>query len=512
MTMIQRSKRRTGFCGKPLDSLAYMSVFILLLTISSNLPPVSSFTIITTHSSLTARRHGQESLTQRDIFFRTRKQPADGGSDEDGMEDEDEEEEIDPYRQIASSEFLDSNEEVAAKLALPKDTKFTPATGIDWGGALGRLRERVEDVESGKSQDPSQALFRLMSSQSPNQAIGSFISTASPKVVQAMSGAVGSLLGGLASPTSGIEVVVKSTGDKVASLCFQLQMTGYLFRNAEYAMALKDLMKLQGSPTLQEYKEAFDKLDSDRSGYIEASEIKDLMDDAYDGKAPSFEIDAFLDFFDEDKDGKVSWDEFQKGLIGVAQTLREDPQKSLLNSLSLPAGLEEDDDEDSESSDYETRLTGTIEIEMEDGIIVEMNAQEYMETLKNEAKALKEALRRETGGSKLGDQSVVSSMEPSLDQDGGGIAAYIASRKGDIKSLTEGISPEIVKTMQMLVDFVLEGGGTSAPPKGAKEVKKEEIEMTIPGAALQQLALWQLVLGYRLREAEAKGEYLKLLE
>jgi len=29
---------------------------------------------------------------------------------------------------------------------------------------------------------------------------------------------------------------------------------------------------------------------------------------------------------------------------------------------------------------------------------------------------------------------------------------------------------------------------------------------------LQQLALWQLVLGYKLREAEAKGDYLKLLE
>ena len=507
--MTNRTKRKVEYSGQPVNLLAYMSAFFLLLLISINLPLASPFSV-TTHSSLATRRHGHGSLTQMNIFFRAKKQPADGGSDGRDDEDDDDEEEVDPYRQLASSEFLDSNEEVADKLALPKDTKFTPATGIDWGGALGRLRERVEDVESGKSQDPSQALFRLMSSQSPNQAIGSFISTASPKVVQAMSGAVGSLLGGLASPSSGIETVVKSTGDKVASLCFQLQMTGYLFRNAEYAMALKDLMKLRGSPTLQEYKEAFDKLDADRSGYIEASEIKDLMDDAYDGKTPSFEIDAFLDFFDEDKDGKVSWDEFQKGLMGVAQTLREDTQRS----LSLPAGLDddEDDDEDTENGAYETKLSGTIEIEMEDGVIVEMNAQEYMGALKKEAKALKEALRREVGGSKMTGRSVGGSTEPSLDQDGGGIAAYIASRKGDIKSLTEGISPEIVTTMQMLVNFVLEGGVTNAPPKGTKEVKKEEVEMVIPGAALQQLALWQLVLGYRLREAEAKGEYLKLLE
>jgi hypothetical protein len=37
------------------------------------------------------------------------------------------------------------------------------------------------------------------------------------------------------------------------------------------------------------------------------------------------------------------------------------------------------------------------------------------------------------------------------------------------------------------------------------------MEMEIPGSALQQLALWQLVLGYRLREEEARGDYVKLL-
>jgi hypothetical protein len=36
--------------------------------------------------------------------------------------------------------------------------------------------------------------------------------------------------------------------------------------------------------------------------------------------------------------------------------------------------------------------------------------------------------------------------------------------------------------------------------------------MEIPGSALQQLALWQLVLGYRLREEEASGDYKKLLQ
>jgi hypothetical protein len=95
----------------------------------------------------------------------------------------------------------------------------------------------------------------------------------------------------------------------------------------------------------------------------------------------------------------------------------------------------------------------------------------------------------------------------------GSITGYIASRQGDVKSLTEGISPEIMETMKRLVEFVLEGGDSGkAAKKGMTNQEKAEMEMEIPGTALQQLALWQLVLGYRLREAEVKGDYLKLLE
>ena len=104
---------------------------------------------------------------------------------------------------------------------------------------------------------------------------------------------------------------------------------------------------------------------------------------------------------------------------------------------------------------------------------------------------------------------MIRSSNPSAAMDDyGGIANYIASQQGDVKALTQGISPEIVETMKMLINFVLEGGDSG---KG-RDVPKDKMEMEIPGSALQQLALWQLVLGYRLREAEAKGDYLKLLE
>lgn len=143
-------------------------------------------------------------------------------------DDEDEEpEEDDPYKTLASSEFMDEGDDnKASSSALAALNPTLDTTFVDWGGALGKLRERVEDVESGKSQDPSHVLFRLMSSQSPNQLIGKFITSANPQVVQAMSGAVGSLLGGLSNPNVGVETIVKASGEKIGSLCFQLQMTG----------------------------------------------------------------------------------------------------------------------------------------------------------------------------------------------------------------------------------------------------------------------------------------------
>jgi EF-hand domain pair/Protein of unknown function (DUF760) len=276
-----------------------------------------------------------------------------------------------------------------------------------------------------------------------------------------------------------------------------------LFRNVEYVIALKNLMKLRGTATLNEYKDAFERLDTDKSGYIESSEVAKLLDDVYDGKAPEFEVQTFMKFFDQNNDGKISWDEFERGL-GAALSARQSP-------TNLLPTAEEEDDDDIVLSDPE--VSGTVQIEFKTGKVVEVDAQEYIQSLKDEAKALKEALAQEKGlGSQrptgTSDFMVRSDNPTSSTDDYGGIANYIASQQGDVKALTQGISPEIVETMKMLINFVLEGGESG---KG-KGVPKDKMEMEIPGSALQQLALWQLVLGYRLREAEAKGDYLKLLE
>ena len=84
-----------------------------------------------------------------------------------------------------------------------------------------------------------------------------------------------------------------------------------------------------------------------------------------------------------------------------------------------------------------------------------------------------------------------------------------------MKSLTQGISPEVVESMKMLIDFVLEGGpegGGGGENNAKKRAIDKKKEMELPGSALQQLALWQLVIGYRLRETEATGEWRRMLE
>jgi len=233
----------------------------------------------------------------------------------------------------------DDDEEEDTEDNVTEEEDFS--TSLDWGGAYGTLRRRIDDVKDGKS-GPSYALFRMMTREGPNEAIGSLIRDASPEVITAMSGAVSALLGGLSNPAMGMDTVVKATSEKLSALCFQLQMTGYMFRNAEYVMALRDIMNIR-STSIQDYKAAFDRIDTDNSGYIEASEIEDLLEDVYGEQPPAFEVHSFLRFFDSNKDGRVSWKEFEKGLGAMGSDKAANAVAR--NMLALPGDMTDDDDE-----------------------------------------------------------------------------------------------------------------------------------------------------------------------
>ena len=440
------------------------------------------------------------------------------------VDDEDDDVDItedDPYAQTAPSEFQEGDNNVNTATTMQSLTRGTTrelnTTPLDWGGALSTLRSRVSDIESGKSTNPSTALFRTISRERPNEAIGRFVREANPEVVAAMTGAVGSLLGSLSNPSMGVETIVSASSEKLGNLCFQLQMTGYMFRNAEYVLALKSLMNIRGEgATLDEYKAAFQRIDTDGSGYLEIEEIEALLTDVYDETPPSFEVTTFLEFFDSNNDGRISWEEFERGFGVVTSMSGNEENKPKMNGFSLPAST--DDDDDDEIGDFfgEPAISGTIEVELEDGKVIEVDAQEYVDDLKKQALALKRELAQEKGIdpkemgilSEAGDSNL-NGLPGALDDSSGSIASYIASLQGDVKSLTEGISPEVVESMKMLIEFVLEGGEGGG---GSKKAMDKDKEMELPGSALQQLALWQLVIGYRLRETEATGEWKRMIE
>ena len=447
--------------------------------------------------------------------------------DNDNDDDEDDSlDDTDVYAQMAPSEFAEEDTDAillspanpnSIEKALARQLRQLNTSPLDWGGALSTLRSRVSDIESGRSTNPSTAFFRTISRERPNEAIGRFVREANPEVVAAMTGMVSSLLGSLSNPAMGMEVIVQASNEKLANLCFQLMMTGYMFRNAEYVLALKSLMNIRGEgATLEEYRAAFQRLDTNGSGFLERGEIEALLADVYQGKPPAFEINAFVEFFDSNNDGRVSWEEFERG-FGVVTKMggNSDGQTK---RFRLPGSVTNSSDDEEDDLFGEPAISGTIQVELEDGKIIEVDAQEYVNDLKQQALELKMQLAEEVGMDPKvlgvpadavdGKQEAVSSPGGS-----GSIAGYIASLQGDVKSLTQGISPEVVDSMKLLIDFVLEGGPEGGGTGGgrSKPMDKKK-EMELPGSALQQLALWQLVIGYRLRETEATGEWRKMLE
>lgn len=77
----------------------------------------------------------------------------------------------------------------------------------------------------------------VVSSLSPSEMISKFTSTAHPRVQNAVRSTILGLIGGL--PKLAFDTNVITTGQRLASLMFQLQMTGYMFKNAEYRLSLQ---------------------------------------------------------------------------------------------------------------------------------------------------------------------------------------------------------------------------------------------------------------------------------
>ena len=78
--------------------------------------------------------------------------------------------------------------------------------------------------------------------------------------------------------------------------------------------AVSTAAALLSSRSLEEYREAFDRIDTDGSGDIDAEEVEALLRDVYGEEASPEGMAAFLANFNADKDGVISWEVFAAAL------------------------------------------------------------------------------------------------------------------------------------------------------------------------------------------------------
>lgn len=74
--------------------------------------------------------------------------------------------------------------------------------------------------------------------------------------------------------------------------------------------------------TDEEFMAAFKKVDRDNSGYITKNEVEELLYETYGYPALEQEVAMFMEDFDANHDGKVSYEEFKQALSRLRDQLK----------------------------------------------------------------------------------------------------------------------------------------------------------------------------------------------
>ncbi|CAM9416867.1 unnamed protein product [Ectocarpus sp. 12 AP-2014] len=253
---------------------------------------------------------------------------------------------------------------------------------------------------------------------SPTELIGRFMKTSSPKVQEAVRTTVLGLLGSL--PRHAFETTAIATGDALANLMFQLQMTGYMFKNAEYRLSLQSSMR--ASAALPPGKSIIDEEEEDES--LSTSRVE--MDD--------------------------------DGNLIIARP-----------KISGKIKLTYDENKETERA-------------------MEVDADAYMAELRGQVEQLESQLLM-----------VQTQKEEAVQQD---LLVYIKSMpEHQLQGLTAGVSPDVLESMRLLVETVMGG-------MGDREILSKTLTQQT-GSGMAQLCMWQLVVGFNLREMEAREDMRK---
>jgi len=171
--------------------------------------------------------------------------------------------------------------------------------------------------------------------------IKGFAETAPDDVQQAVRSTVVSLLGNL--PPHLYDVNVMSTGQNVASLMYSMQMTGYMFRNAEYRKSLLDSLEAAESSS-----SSSDLDDGDEEGTKQSTlppvtgKIKVKLSDAIETEVDASaymaelrnEVSALRGELARAKNENEQAGEQQGGLLAYMQGLGRDSVATLTSSIS----------------------------------------------------------------------------------------------------------------------------------------------------------------------------------
>jgi Ca2+-binding EF-hand superfamily protein len=73
----------------------------------------------------------------------------------------------------------------------------------------------------------------------------------------------------------------------------------------------------------EEFKASFKRVDKDQSGYITADEVENFLFETYGFPPLEDEVSMFMQEFDTNQDGKVSWNEFSAALGRIKERVNQ---------------------------------------------------------------------------------------------------------------------------------------------------------------------------------------------
>ena len=294
----------------------------------------------------------------------------------------------------------------------------------------------------------SNPYLQVVSKLSPSDLISKFTSTAHPRVQDAVRSTVLGLIGTL--PKMAFETTTITTGERLASLMFQLQLTGYMLKNADYRLSLSQSLGMTTSVS--------------KNGQTQ------------------YLLEGDLDYDEDDEEGGLSEGKV-RGKIKISYGKKNDDenendQEDATSDESKGDEIEsKEDDSDHDDDDDDDTSVPSME--------VEVDAAAYMAELRNEVAKLREDL--------------VTTRKEKEDEIRKDLLLYIRTLpQKELKSLTSTLSDDVLNAMKGLVNVVMAGIGEGQI--GPDTVTEQS------GEAMAQLCMWQLVVGYNLRELEVREE------